>query len=301
MEGGNELVERLEREGYDPIREEVARPCLSAAPAPSREPPARRRSTARSPAPARATRAARASCASARAPPTTRSSCRAGGARASGRPPSTISTSTRSRRTDARPDADAPGDRSATSPHAGVLVQRDASVVHVELDAGAARAQGVILCSLEEAAARPHRALRALLPAPPDARPPQARGRERGLLDAAARSSTCRPGSSIADPFQIVYEITIRRRQRPVRAHARDRRPRRRDPPARVRPRRRHFDGDALHAGQFELYLEDGARCRLAHAHRLGRGRRATTSRPRSSRSAATPTATGCRRCSAAT
>ena len=78
------------------------------------------------------------------------------------------------------------------------------------------------------------------------------------------------PGLRVADPFQIVYEIyaagsaqyahtlAIGDRRRDFRVHEYD--------------LAGDVAGDALHAGQFELYLEDGARCRLAHVHRLGRG-----------------------------
>ena len=60
------------------------------------------------------------------------------------------------------------------------------------------------------------------------------------------------------------------------------------------------FDGQALHAGAFELYLQDGARCRLAQYQDWGSGgglRRLHAARVAS---AATATATGCRRCWAA-
>ncbi len=62
------------------------------------------------------------------------------------------------------------------------------------------------------------------------------------------------------------------------------------------------FEGQALHAGAFELYLEDGARCRLAQVQDWAppTAARFTTSRRASSASGATPTATGCLRCSAA-
>ena len=144
----------------------------------------------------------------------------------------------------------------------------------------------VILCSLEQAAAQNHAELferyylRRLTV-------------DRHKLEAASAAFWSGgaflyvpPGLQIDDPFQIVYEICDGR-QRAVRAHARDRRPQQRDPPARVRPRQAgERADDALHAGQFELYLEDGARCRLAQLTGLGRRARFTTSRPRSSRSA---------------
>ena len=103
------------------------------------------------------------------------------------------------------PDATLPtilsGQRSA-----GVLVQRDASVVHVELDPELA-ARGVILCSLE-AAASEHTELfeRYYLRRLP---------LDRHKLEAASAAFWSGgaflyvpPGLQIADPFQIVYEIS---------------------------------------------------------------------------------------------
>jgi Fe-S cluster assembly protein SufD len=146
------------------------------------------------------------------------------------------------------------------APAAGLLVQRDGSVVHTELDRELAE-RGVLLCSLEQAE-REHRELferyymRRLLG-------------DRHKLEAASAAFWTGgaflyvpPGLQIPEPFQIVYEISagataqyahtlaiagagadLRLREYDL-AHA--------------------FDTDALHAGQFELYLDDGARCRLA-------------------------------------
>ncbi len=56
------------------------------------------------------------------------------------------------------------------------------------------------------------------------------------------------------------------------------------------------FEGQALHAGAFECYLQDGARCRVAQFQDWGSGEVLTS--PRASwASGAMRTATGCRRC----
>jgi Fe-S cluster assembly protein SufD len=143
-----------------------------------------------------------------------------------------------------------------------VLVQRDASVVHVALD-GELAARGVILCSLEQAAAE-HAELferyymrRLLL--------------DRHKLEAASAAFWSGgaflyvpPGLRIEDPFAIVYEISGAGSAQYAHTLAIA------DRGAEIVLR--EYDlaggeiaGDALHAGQFELYLEDGARCRLAH------------------------------------
>jgi Fe-S cluster assembly scaffold protein SufB len=150
----------------------------------------------------------------------------------------------------------------AGAQNAGVLVQRDASVVHVELDPELA-ARGVILCSLEQAAVE-HRELfdryylrRLTL--------------DRHKLEAASAAFWSGgaflyvpPGLTIAEPFQIVYEITEAGSAQYAHTLAIA------DRTAELRLREYDiatggFAGEALHAGQFELYLEDGARCRLAH------------------------------------
>ncbi len=61
------------------------------------------------------------------------------------------------------------------------------------------------------------------------------------------------------------------------------------------------FEGQALHAGAFELYLQDGARCRLAQVQDWGSGEVFDVLDALRRASVATPTATGCRRCSAGT
>ena len=151
---------------------------------------------------------------------------------------------------------------------AGRIVQRGASVVHRELDPEL-EAQGVILCSLEDAA-REHSELferyylrRLTL--------------DRDKLEAANAAFWTGgaflyvpPGLVVAEPFQVVYEIpdpgvaqyahtlAVIDRGSEVRLREYDLAP--------------DFEGQALHAGAFELYLEDGARCRLAHLQDWGAG-----------------------------
>jgi Fe-S cluster assembly protein SufD len=166
------------------------------------------------------------------------------------------------------PDATLP-DALADARCAGVLVQRDASVVHVSLDPELA-ARGVILCSLEQAAVE-HRELferyylrRLLL--------------DRNKLEAASAAFWSGgaflyvpPGLQIEDPFQIVYEITTGGSAQYAHTLAIGDR----GSELRLREYGLAAEGiasDALHAGQFELYLEDGARCRLAQLTDWGEG-----------------------------
>jgi len=155
------------------------------------------------------------------------------------------------------------------APHAGVLVQRDASVVHVELADELAQ-RGVILCSLEQAAAE-HTELferyylrRLLL--------------DRHKLEAASAAFWSGgaflyvpPELRVEEPFAIVYEISGAGSAQYAHTLAIA------DRGAEIVLREYdlaggEIDGDALHAGQFELYLEDGARCRLAHLTDWGEG-----------------------------
>jgi Fe-S cluster assembly protein SufD len=145
--------------------------------------------------------------------------------------------------------------------NAGVLVQRDASVVHVSLDPKL-QERGVILCSLEQAA-REHTELferyylkRLTL--------------DRNKLEAASAAFWSGgaflyvpPGLQIEEPFQIVYEISAAGSAQYAHTLAIV------DTTSEIRLREydlaaAEFTGQSLHAGQFELYLEDGARCRLA-------------------------------------
>jgi Fe-S cluster assembly protein SufD len=149
---------------------------------------------------------------------------------------------------------------------AGRLVQNAGRVVHVELDPALAE-RGVILCSLEDAF-RDHGELvgewfakRLTL--------------DRHKLEAANAAFWSGgaflhvpTGVVVEDPFEIVYAI-----ERPgvaqygrtlvlggpssdFRVHEYD--------------LAEDFDGQALHAGAFELYLQDGARCRLAQLQDWG-------------------------------
>jgi Fe-S cluster assembly protein SufD len=165
---------------------------------------------------------------------------------------------------------DAIGDR----PRAGLLVQRGASVVHVELSDELA-ARGVILCSLEDAA-REH---------------PELFARyylrrltiDRHKLEAANAALWTGgaflyvpPGVVVDDPFQIAYAIdepgtvqyahtlAVGDRGSEFRLQEFDVAPDFDDHPEGQR--------QALHAGAFELYLEDAARCRLAHFQDWGAG-----------------------------
>jgi Fe-S cluster assembly protein SufD len=153
-------------------------------------------------------------------------------------------------------------------PHAGRIVQSADEVVALELDPGLAE-QGVILCSLEDAF-REHGELVA---------PWYSRRLtiDRHKLE-AANAAFWRggaflyvpPGLVVEAPFEIVYAI-----ERPgvaqygrtlvvggstseFRVHEYD--------------LAEDFDGQALHAGAFELYLQDGARCRLAQYQDWGSG-----------------------------
>lgn len=151
---------------------------------------------------------------------------------------------------------------------AGLLVQRGAAVVHIELRDELAEA-GVILCSLEQAASDHsdlfNRYFMRRLTA------------DRDKLEAASAAFWTGgaflyvpPGLVVNRPFQTLYEITepgtaqyahtlaIGDRQSEFRLREYD--------------LAEDFDGPALHAGQFELYLEDGARCRLAHLTDWGTG-----------------------------
>jgi Fe-S cluster assembly scaffold protein SufB len=153
-------------------------------------------------------------------------------------------------------------------PHAGRIVQSGGAVVHVELDPALA-AKGVILCSLEEAFLR-HRELVApwyskRLPI------------DRHKLEAANAAFWTGGaflhvprGVVVEEPFEIVYAIDspgVAQYGRTLvlggptsefRVHEYD--------------LAEDFDGQALHAGAFELYLQDGARCRLAQVQDWGAG-----------------------------
>ncbi len=151
---------------------------------------------------------------------------------------------------------------------AGRIVQSAGAVVHVELDAALAE-RGVILCSLEQAF-RDHAELVA----------PWYSKRltiDRHKLEAANAAFWSGgvflhvpPGVVVQDPFEIVYAIdrpgvaqygrtlVLGGATSDFRVHEYD--------------LAEDFEGQALHAGAFELYLQDGARCRLAQVQDWGRG-----------------------------
>jgi Fe-S cluster assembly scaffold protein SufB len=151
---------------------------------------------------------------------------------------------------------------------AGRIVQNAWEVVDLELDPTLAE-RGVILCSLEDAY-RDHAALvnewfskRLTL--------------DRHKLEAANATFWTGgaflyvpAGVTIEDPFEIVYAIdrpgvaqfgrtlVVGAAGSDFRVHEYD--------------LAEDFEGQALHAGAFELYLQDGARCRLAQLQDWGSG-----------------------------
>jgi Fe-S cluster assembly protein SufD len=151
---------------------------------------------------------------------------------------------------------------------AGRLVQNGGTVVEIELDPALAE-RGVILCSLEDAF-REHREL---------VSPWYSRRLtiDRHKLEAANAAFWSGgaflyvpPGLVVEEPFEIVYAIDrpgIAQYGRTLvlggatsefRVHEYD--------------LAEDFEGQALHAGAFELYLQDGARCRLAQLQDWGSG-----------------------------
>jgi Fe-S cluster assembly protein SufD len=151
---------------------------------------------------------------------------------------------------------------------AGRIVQSAGAVVHVELDPALAE-QGVILCSLDDAF-REHSELVA----------PWYSKRltiDRNKLEAANAAFWSGgvflyvpQGLVVEDPFEIVYAIEqpgIAQYGRTLVLGA---------PMSQFRVHEydlaEDFDGQALHAGAFELYLQDGARCRVAQLQDWGSG-----------------------------
>jgi Fe-S cluster assembly scaffold protein SufB len=153
-------------------------------------------------------------------------------------------------------------------PHAGRIVQSAGAVVHLELDPKLAE-RGVILCSLEDAF-RDHGEL-------VSAWYSKRLSIDRHKLEAANAAFWSGgaflhvpAGVVVEEPFEIVYAI-----ERPgvaqygrtlvlggptseFRVHEYD--------------LAEDFEGQGLHAGAFELYLQEGARCRLAQVQDWGRG-----------------------------
>jgi Fe-S cluster assembly protein SufD len=151
-------------------------------------------------------------------------------------------------------------------PLSGLLVQRGGDVVATELDPKLAE-RGVILCSLEDAFERHGDLVRAYFM--------RRLTYDRDKLDAAAAAFWTGgaflyvpPGLEVERPFQIAYSIDEAGTAQyahtlAIGAEGSDFRLREYDLGA-------PFDGQALHAGHFELYLEGGARCRLAHLQDWG-------------------------------
>lgn len=154
-------------------------------------------------------------------------------------------------------------------PRAGRIVQLDGSVVSVELDPELQR-RGVVLCSLEDAAKR-H----------PETFAKWYSKRltiDRNKLEAGNAAFWTGgaflhvpAGVSIEDPFEIVYAISgpgvaqygrtliVGERSSDFKVHEYD-------------LAGDFTDGQALHANAFEMYLQDGARCRLAQVQDWGSG-----------------------------
>jgi Fe-S cluster assembly protein SufD len=153
-------------------------------------------------------------------------------------------------------------------PRAGRIVQSAGAIVEVELDPALAE-RGVILCSLEQAFAE-HGQLAGSwyskrLPI------------DRHKLEAANAAFWTGgiflhvpAGVIVEEPFELVYAIdrpglaqygrtlVLGGPNSDFRVHEYD--------------LAEDFTGQALHAGAFELYLQDGARCRLAQVQDWGRG-----------------------------
>lgn len=153
-------------------------------------------------------------------------------------------------------------------PRAGRIVQCDSAVVHIELDSKLAE-QGVVLCSLEDAA-REHTQLFSQWYS-------KRLEIDRNKLEAANAAFWTGgaflyvPDNVVVEhPFEIVYAIgspgvaqygrtlVVGGKCADFKVHEHN--------------LAEDFDGQALHAGAFELYLQDGARCRLAQVQDWGSG-----------------------------
>jgi Fe-S cluster assembly protein SufD len=157
-------------------------------------------------------------------------------------------------------------------PYAGRIVQHDGSVVHVELADGLAQ-RGVVLTSLEHALRTPDERVRDSAHAHYSKRLTHDRHKLEAANAAFWTGGTflyVPPGVIVEEPFQIVYALdspssaqygrtlVIGERGSDFRVHEYD--------------LAEDFAGQALHAGAFELYLHDGARCRLAQLQDWGTG-----------------------------
>jgi Fe-S cluster assembly scaffold protein SufB len=167
---------------------------------------------------------------------------------------------------------------------AGRIVQRDGTVVSVELDPEL-RQRGVILCSLEEAA-REHKELFTQWYS-------KRLTYDRHKLEAANAALWTGgaflhipAGLHVEQPFEIVYAIDgpgtaqygrtliVGERGAEFRVHEYDLAPdfAGSDTVADGTRDAEGGSGQALHAGAFELYLNDGARCHLAQVQDWGSG-----------------------------
>jgi Fe-S cluster assembly protein SufD len=146
-------------------------------------------------------------------------------------------------------------------PRAGRIVQLDSSIAHIELDPKLAE-RGVILCSLEHAAEE-HKELF-------DPWYSKRLTIDRHKLEAANAAFWSGgaflyvpDGLVVEDPFEVVYAISgpgiaqygrtlvVGGKGSDFKVHEHD-------------MAEDFSEGQALHAGAFELYLQDNARCRLA-------------------------------------
>lgn len=153
-------------------------------------------------------------------------------------------------------------------PRAGRIVQSAGAIVALELDEALAQ-QGVILCSLEQAFALHGELARAWYSKRLEI--------DRHKLEAANAAFWTGgiflhvpAGVVVQDPFELVYAIDrpglaqygrtliIGGPNSDFKVHEYD--------------LAEDFTGQGLHAGAFELYLQDGARCRLAQVQDWGRG-----------------------------
>jgi Fe-S cluster assembly scaffold protein SufB len=153
-------------------------------------------------------------------------------------------------------------------PRAGRIVQLDGSVVSVELDPELA-ARGVVLCSLEDAAHEHTEVFTRWYS--------KRLTYDRHKLEAANAALWSGgaflhvpAGLTVEEPFEVVYAIggpgvaqygrtlVVGERAAEFRVHEYD--------------IASDFEGQALHAGAFEMYLQDGARCRLAQVQDWGSG-----------------------------
>src|ERR1035437_5382905 len=153
-------------------------------------------------------------------------------------------------------------------PRAGRIVQSAGTVVALELDPALAE-RGVILCSLADAF-RDHRELVAEWYSKRMCIDRHKLEAANAALWSAGAFLYVPAGLAIEEPFEIVYAIEsagVAQYGRTLvlggptsefRVHEYD--------------LAEDFDGQALHAGAFELYLQDGARCRLAQIQDWGSG-----------------------------